>query len=430
MTVSIVAADSATEYLDFFHNDDNPNAVTLFSSWGPTGDLHVKPQVVAPGDFLLSTYPLAAGGYSVIGGTSFSSPMVAGLYALLMEARKTKDPKELLSVVTGTAKNLNWFNEVEFKDFPAPVAQQGTGVVQGWDAYKIKTTLDRESFSFNDTVSFEGKHTFAIHNRGNKKVTYKIKHVKGPAGYALPDDGGVGDRPRSVEIVQASPKIKIKPESVTIEPGKKASIQVEGVAPEGLGGDRLPVYGGWIEVKSKDGQQKLSLPYVGLAGSLAAASAILPGQKGGTWFGTVGGTDEVEANTSFRIPRPIEGERVASYIDLRPGDPMYHVMPRTSPPILRVDVVALDDVDIPTDDHLGYKTVGHPIDLLGPFPVHHPPRSAFTTRFNGMLWTGVIVPEGRYQFVVSSLRVYGDEDNVEDWDVVELAPFNLEYTTS
>jgi hypothetical protein len=426
VTVSITAADSAREYLDHIPNDDNPDSVTAFSSWGPDSDMNVKPQIIAPGDFILSTYPLDAGGYSVIGGTSFSGPMAAGLYALVMEARGTKGPHELISVITGTAKKFQWFDNKEFRDFPAPVAQQGTGLVQGWDAFQATTTLDSFSFTFNDTVSFKCKHEFVIHNNGDEEVTYQISHLEGPTGYALPTDGGLPDPPIVLELFDAPAKLTFKPDTVTLGPGDKVKIRIKGAAPKGLDEDRMPVYGGWVQVEGSN-NQTLSLPYQGLAGSLGAGSAISPGQKGGTFMSVVGG-GEAETNMTFTLPVPDVNNIATAYISLQPGDPQYYILPRTSAPILRVDVVALEDIDFPTEDHLGYKSLGTPIDLLGPFPVHYPPRAPFSSRFFGVVWPGVSIPEGYYQLVVSSLRVYGDEDNAEDWDVVELPPFNLKYS--
>ena len=42
-----------------------------FSSWGFDGDLHIKPEIAAPGGNILSTYPQQKGGYTV----SKSTPM-------------------------------------------------------------------------------------------------------------------------------------------------------------------------------------------------------------------------------------------------------------------------------------------------------------------------------------------------------------------
>jgi subtilisin family serine protease len=82
---------------------DNPNQIVAFSSRGPTSDGRIKPDVVAPGTFVLSTRStmlapnnFAWGAYTPnkkyfhMGGTSMATPLVAGAVALLREFLRTK----------------------------------------------------------------------------------------------------------------------------------------------------------------------------------------------------------------------------------------------------------------------------------------------------------------------------------------------------
>ena len=90
-----------------YRNDpmaDNPEQVVAFSSRGPTQDGRVKPEVVAPGTFILSTrssmialnntawsaFPPSRN-YFYMGGTSMATPLTAGGVALIREyLRKNK----------------------------------------------------------------------------------------------------------------------------------------------------------------------------------------------------------------------------------------------------------------------------------------------------------------------------------------------------
>ncbi len=78
---------------------DNPRQVVAFSSRGPTADQRPKPDVVAPGTFILSTrsrrLPEGSTGwaphannplYFHLGGTSMATPLAAGAVALLRQA--------------------------------------------------------------------------------------------------------------------------------------------------------------------------------------------------------------------------------------------------------------------------------------------------------------------------------------------------------
>ena len=63
--------------------------MAIFSSWGPTDDGRIKPDLVAPGcqvsDDFGVTSTTFAGGYSVNCRTSMSAPTVMDLAALLIQ---------------------------------------------------------------------------------------------------------------------------------------------------------------------------------------------------------------------------------------------------------------------------------------------------------------------------------------------------------
>lgn len=72
--------------------------MTEYSSWGPTDDFRVKPDVVANGDWLLSTSPASDQAYVSLPGTSMASPTCAGICVLLIEHwRKVKGQAPLAS---------------------------------------------------------------------------------------------------------------------------------------------------------------------------------------------------------------------------------------------------------------------------------------------------------------------------------------------
>lgn len=82
----------------------NWETVASFSSMGPTPDGYFKPEIIAPGTNLMSTY--LNGRYIPMSGTSMSSPAVTGLVALLKQAYPKWDTDQIKSALMNTAELL------------------------------------------------------------------------------------------------------------------------------------------------------------------------------------------------------------------------------------------------------------------------------------------------------------------------------------
>jgi serine protease AprX len=85
----IAPSDVHTDSLLAVGAVDQSGSVALFSSYGPNAAGCIKPDLAARGasDTLVSAASSNPSGYVVAGGTSFSTPLVAGLAACLLQAR-------------------------------------------------------------------------------------------------------------------------------------------------------------------------------------------------------------------------------------------------------------------------------------------------------------------------------------------------------
>lgn len=134
---------------------DTADIVTAFSSRGPVpgGDLKIKPDVLAPGQVILSAVQriepsgelFTTTGFAIERGTSFSSPMVAGAAALIKQLHPEYRPEVIKSLLANTA------DAVTRTEDGVPVHAQNSGAGRMNLAAAVAATMwaDPVSLSFN-----------------------------------------------------------------------------------------------------------------------------------------------------------------------------------------------------------------------------------------------------------------------------------------
>jgi hypothetical protein len=143
-------------------NSDN-DTMTDFSSWGPTDDGRIKPEVVAPGDqtgskAIRSTIP--GNTYGEMRGTSMAAPAVSGSIALIKEqyhkicpTNSTILPSTLKALLIHTARDLNdtttWYNP-------------GPDYASGYGAINIKNAIDMLPFHVEAAITNGGVDQYQI----------------------------------------------------------------------------------------------------------------------------------------------------------------------------------------------------------------------------------------------------------------------------
>ena len=106
------------------------DSIAAFSSWGPTADGRVKPEVCATGSQTALINPL---NNSVIygNGTSFACPIIAGMAACLWSALPHANNMEIRQRI------------IQYADrYTQPHEQYGYGIPDVWQAYKQTTDIE------------------------------------------------------------------------------------------------------------------------------------------------------------------------------------------------------------------------------------------------------------------------------------------------
>ncbi|KAI2487821.1 peptidase [Pyrenophora tritici-repentis] len=403
VTVTMPANGSAT-HLEQLENNDNGGYVSgLLSTWGPSWELNMTPQLVAPGENILGTWPTAMGSYRVLTGTSMSSPLIAGVYALLGQVYGKIDEKRFRRMLTHTAKPLAWQDgKTVHPDILAPVPQQGAGIVQAWNAAHTTIELDVDSLMLNDTEHFVGTHTFSISNTGSTDEVLKMGHRKAVTMYTMrpnTDNLNLGGFPNA--IVDSYASIAFSSDSITIPAGKSAEVTVTITPPTGVNATLLAVYSGFIGLGDK-----LTLPYMGVVGNMRDVPVI---RSDNTFLAQ--GYGPVAANTTYTIPRPDPANPPATDSGSEQNDPNVYISPIVGMSLVHIDVLQ------------GNVVLG---ELAG-WPRMHLGRDEARGWFNGLLADGTVLDAGVYKMRVRALRIFGDEKRKEDWDVIETVEFGIKY---
>lgn len=169
-----------------------------FSSWGPTPDLKLKPEVTAHGGEITSTVP---GGYDELSGTSMASPNMAGVISILRSYLKTSESEGGKGItdaldLTQRANQLIMSTAVIVKDrddLPYSPRKQGAGLGSLENALSSKAYLFTDSttnpdpedaeyvdgrpvINLGDDKDREGVYTFKfkIKNWGNESLSFNV----------------------------------------------------------------------------------------------------------------------------------------------------------------------------------------------------------------------------------------------------------------
>lgn len=122
----------------------NPPTIVYSSSSGPTADDHMKPDLMAPGNNIMSCYHIGVSGYVPKSGTSMAAPQVTGSIALMIQACKANginyNPGLLKSALMKTAELITPISSNN-------LLTQGRGVVNVGAAWNYILNSEKEGLT-------------------------------------------------------------------------------------------------------------------------------------------------------------------------------------------------------------------------------------------------------------------------------------------
>ena len=217
-----------------------------FSSRGPVaGSYDIKPDVVAPGVAIFSTYPAFVNdptnqsydnAYARIQGTSMAAPHVAGSAALILQEHPEYTPFQVKAALMNTAVDLK-------EDYS--VYEAGAGRINVYDAVYAETAItavdtvkmveenneiikmDHEtgsirfgSFYINEGESIESTKKLTIANQTSEEKSYTIE-----VDFLQANEGNRKD-------AEANGVVLNIPDTITVSGGEKVEVDAEMTVPD------------------------------------------------------------------------------------------------------------------------------------------------------------------------------------------------------
>ncbi|KAJ3946537.1 uncharacterized protein N0V96_002905 [Colletotrichum fioriniae] len=258
------------------HQIDQPTGGTTswFSTFGPTMEMSLKPQVSAPGGTILSTWVTSNGwGYAVISGTSMATPHLAGCYALVKQKFPNLSPKEIARRLQSSATPLKQYNAT---DILTTTAQQGSGLVNVLRAVTSETVFSATEFNLRDSAGPLDRN-FTIENLSSSPKTYTLGHKPAAEVNGLPNGNSLDINDMFYWALNFNPvysEVSFPTSSLTIPAGGKATVEFT-ITPPIVDASLLPTYSGLITIT--EGEEDFSIPYLGIPYARGELSNIYTG---------------------------------------------------------------------------------------------------------------------------------------------------------
>jgi hypothetical protein len=394
---AIEAEAQTLNWTDDFGTFVNPTGglISSFSSYGLSPDLALKPDIGAPGGLIKSTYPLEAGAYTTISGTSMASPHVAGAVALLLEAKPNTPAAAVRAILQNSADPKNWSLNPGL-GFLDHVHRQGAGMLDIDDAILATTKITPAKIALGEGEKGPQTKTLTLENDSSSAVTYDLSYVN-----ALSTGGVI-----TPSFFLSDATVDFSSSSVTVPANGTATVDATF---NPATGPTFGQYGGYVVFTPQSGWQSYSVPFAGFVGDYQGIS-ILANTVGFPFLA------KLTACTTFLGNDCVVGGSYSVF----PGGATYDLTsPLNNYPYIlahfdhQVRTVRLAVFNANTNKAQGRILIE---DFF--------PRNSTTTSFFAFAWDGTtmngnkvkVVPDGQYVIRLSVLKAGGTASNSAHWE--------------
>jgi minor extracellular serine protease Vpr len=368
--------------------------ISSFSSYGMAPDLTLKPDIGAPGGLIRSTYPLEAGGYATISGTSMASPHVAGGVALLLEAQPLTPAQAVRGILQNSADPKVWWGNPGL-GFLDNVHRQGAGMLDIAGAILESSRIEPSKLSLGESEAGPVVQTLKIENKSSVDVTYDLSHIGALSTGANTFSPSFSFNPAAVTF---------STDSLTVPAGGSASVEVTITAPPAPVGGQ---YGGYLVFTPQGEGQTLRVPYAGYVGDYQARAALTAGGSAFPWIA------RLSAGSYFKVNGP------ADWSFSMQGNDIPFVLVHLDHQVRHMRMV-VKDAYTGRSYHRAFSD-----DYLG--------RNSTSTAFNAYAFDGITtngnrqntVPNGVYIIELSVLKALGDSNNPAHWETWTSPAFTI-----
>jgi minor extracellular serine protease Vpr len=377
--------------------------ISSFSSWGPTAELGLKPDLSAPGGLIRSTWPVQQfGGHNVISGTSMAAPHVAGAAAVLLSAGKS--PSSIPTLLSNNAVPTVWSGNPPTGLLESPL-REGAGLIKADRSLSATASVSPRKIALGEGLG--GAQILTVTNTGSTAVTYNLAATSAISPYpnsaAWPNTFGfdVGEE----TVTFSSP-------TLTVPAGGQASVSasvvVDPTAPDG------ELYGGFIQLRPTSGGTALTVPYAGYKGDYQAQHVLSPTANGFPWFAGLNA-----AGTSFT--------------QITAAGSTFSLTGNSFPFFLfHLNIPARQfTVQVENADGSFVQPVFNYADDESFLPRNSTAAGFFTFAWDGTRAQNIgndkrkVVPNGTYMLKMSVLKPLGDPAKDADWEIFTSPSFTI-----